>query len=203
MNMSKNNVHQERDLKNNYKVYVHINKTNGKRYVGITRQEPEKRWQNGLGYKYNNNTYFWNAIKKYTWDGFEHIILEEGLTFDDAKKKERYYIKLFNSNLCEYGYNLTLGGDGFLGMQRPEETRKKISISLLGKYTKENSQNYGKPKSPESIAKQKETKRKNPYHHTDEWKKKHSEQIRGSNNVSSKPVRCVNILQCKRSRRTL
>lgn len=30
----------------NYKVYMHT-LPNGKRYVGITKQEPEKRWLNG------------------------------------------------------------------------------------------------------------------------------------------------------------
>lgn len=36
----------------NYKVYVHINKTNGKLYFGQTGQEDVKdRWDSGHGYK--------------------------------------------------------------------------------------------------------------------------------------------------------
>jgi hypothetical protein len=35
-----------------YFVYKHENKINDKCYVGITCQsKPERRWQNGLGYK--------------------------------------------------------------------------------------------------------------------------------------------------------
>ena len=176
----------------NYKVYVHINKTNGKKYVGITKQVPEKRWGHGCGYKYNRNTYFWNAIKKYTWDGFEHLILENNLSFEEAKIKERYYISLYKSNCQEFGYNLTLGGDGFLGMERPVETKLKISASLKGKFTGKKSFNYGRTPTRETIEKQKETKRNNPYHHTVEWKKYHSEQMKGTNNVCSKPVMCLN-----------
>lgn len=194
MNMSKNRELSESEAKrlHNYKVYVHINKSNGKKYVGITRQSPGKRWQHGCGYKYNKNTYFWNAIQKYTWDGFEHIVLESGLSFDDAKLKERYYIAMYQSNLPEHGYNLTLGGDGFLGMERSEETKRKISESLKGKYTKEKSYWYGKSIPAKAVEKQKRTKRNNPYHHTEAWKIKHSEQLMGKNNVCSKPVRCVN-----------
>lgn len=164
MNMSKRNEQNENELKQipNYKVYVHVNKSNGKKYVGITKQIPEHRWQHGCGYKYNNNTYFWNAINRYTWDGFEHLILEDGLSFEQAKAKERYYIALYKSNLPEFGYNLTMGGDGFLGMKRSEETKEKISNSLIGKYTKEKSYWYGKKLPPEAVAKQKETKRKTP-----------------------------------------
>ena len=35
---------------NNYTVYCHIF-PNGKRYVGITKQKPEYRWDNGNGYR--------------------------------------------------------------------------------------------------------------------------------------------------------
>ena len=34
-----------------YKVYAHINKINGKRYIGITSKEPKSRWCHGRGYK--------------------------------------------------------------------------------------------------------------------------------------------------------
>ena len=37
-------------MKNNYKVYVHINKVNGKRYYGVTCQKVNRRWKNGKGY---------------------------------------------------------------------------------------------------------------------------------------------------------
>lgn len=192
MNMLRNNEQNEKEINRNYKVYVHINKTNGKKYVGITKQIPEKRWGHGCGYKYNKNTYFWNAIKKYSWEGFEHIILETNLSFEEAKGKERYYISLYQTNTQEFGYNLTLGGDGFLGMERSNETKKKISASLKGRFAGENSPNYGRIPSQKTIEKQKETKRKNPYHHTIEWKKKHSEQLMGANNIVSKSVICLN-----------
>lgn len=36
---------------NKWTVYVHINKVNGKRYVGITSLDVNDRWRNGDGYK--------------------------------------------------------------------------------------------------------------------------------------------------------
>ena len=45
-----------------YSVYIHINKVNGKKYVGVTRGKPENRWRKGNGYKYN--THFFSAIQK-------------------------------------------------------------------------------------------------------------------------------------------
>ena len=61
---------------NKWIVYMHRNMINDKKYIGITSRNVDLRWQNGLGYK---NTHFGNAIKKYGWENFEHIILFEGL----------------------------------------------------------------------------------------------------------------------------
>lgn len=67
-----------------YTVYCHTNKLNNKRYVGITKQEPKVRWQNGYGYR--GNEYFFRAIQKYGWDNFEHEILYECLNEKGATR---------------------------------------------------------------------------------------------------------------------
>lgn len=74
----------------NYKVYCHIS-PNNKVYIGITQQEPKQRWQGGKGYK--ENQYFYRAIQKYGWDNFQHEILFENLTKQEAEKKEIELIK--------------------------------------------------------------------------------------------------------------
>lgn len=90
-----------------YTVYKHTNKINGKIYIGITKQDPKRRWQNGKGYK---GTYFGNAIEKYGWDNFSHSILFERLDIKEACKLEKEYIKYYKSNKKEYGYNIADGG---------------------------------------------------------------------------------------------
>jgi hypothetical protein len=113
-------------MSNNFIVYVHINKTNGKRYYGITSQKPEARWHNGKGYVGNH---FVNAINKYGWDGFDHIIIARGLTEEEAKWLEIEMIAAHNTTNPEFGYNLSPGGD-----MVSNNTRQKISSTLKGKY---------------------------------------------------------------------
>lgn len=92
----------------NYKVYYHKNKINGKYYIGITKKEnPEKRWRKGEG---NKNQFFYKAIQKYGWDNFEHKILFDGLTIKEAKEKEIELIKKYNT-LAPNGYNIGRGGE--------------------------------------------------------------------------------------------
>ena len=107
-----------------YCVYMHVNKTNGKVYVGLTGVEPEERWRDGKGY--HNGTYFRNAIDKYGFDNFEHNIIKDGLTKDEESYWEKYYISLYNSTDRQYGYNMSSGGEHG-GHPQTEETRKKIS----------------------------------------------------------------------------
>jgi len=71
---------------NDYKVYVHVNMVNGKRYVGITKQALHERWRDGKGYRHC--PYFYHAIKKYGWDMFQHELVADNLTEDGAKELE-------------------------------------------------------------------------------------------------------------------
>ena len=110
-------------------VYMHINKTNGKRYIGITKNEnPNKRWINGKGYF--RNPHFTRAIEKYGWDGFEHIIVAYGLTKEIASQWEQSLIALYGCNDKTKGYNITDGGEFF---HHSKESRKLMSQNRKGK----------------------------------------------------------------------
>ena len=116
----------------NYKIYAHVNKVNGKIYIGQTKQKVEDRWRDGLGYKpygKKSPSHFWNAIQKYEWNNFEHIILKGDLTLKEANYWEEYYIKQYNSTNKQYGYNISFGGDN---RKLSEETKKKISMVNKG-----------------------------------------------------------------------
>lgn len=94
----------------NYCVYSHVNKVNGKQYIGITNN-PERRWKND-GYEYKNSPKFWRAICKYGWDNFEHNILFSGMTFEEACEKEIELIALYRTQDKDLGYNIASGGNG-------------------------------------------------------------------------------------------
>jgi hypothetical protein len=93
----------------NYKVYKHTNLINNKVYIGITKQEPKKRWQNGYGYI--DNDYFYHSIIKYGWESFNHEIIFDNLTKKQAQEKEIELIKHYKSNDRKYGYNMSKGGE--------------------------------------------------------------------------------------------
>lgn len=113
-----------------YCVYKHTCKINNKVYIGQTKygKNPNKRWRDGTHYL--SNLYFTNAIKKYGWENFEHIILKENLTLDEANYWEIYYINFYNATDPLFGYNLTLGGHN---SSPTVSTRQKLSNALKGR----------------------------------------------------------------------
>ena len=115
-----------------YVVYEHIS-PKSKRYVGITKQPLEKRFgHKGIQYKFSNLR-FWNAIQKYGWDNFEHNVIAENLTHEQACEIE--IREIAKDKLNNKSYNITNGGDGRTGTHHTIETRIKISKSKTGKKT--------------------------------------------------------------------
>lgn len=128
-----------------YSVYKHTlpkeisGKDNDMLYIGITMQDINKRWQNGLGYKHN--LYFNNAIRKYGWKNFKHEILFSGLSKEEAEQKEVELIDYYKSNQRNYGYNITNGGE-CLG-KHSEETKQKMKENHAD-FSGKNHPQYGK-----------------------------------------------------------
>lgn len=112
-------------VENNYTVYMHKNKINGKVYIGITKQKPKYRWNDGEGYK---NQMFYKAIKKYGWNNFEHIILFEHLSKYEAELKEIQLIKIYNSHCGKYGYNILDDINKHKTERNLSKKRKKVEI---------------------------------------------------------------------------
>lgn len=113
-------------------VYCHIAK-DGRKYIGITSNNPKRRWDNGRGYK--SNKLFYNYINKHGWNSIEHIIIKDNLCELEARQLEIELIKKHKTQNKKYGFNLTAGGDS--GYSPCEETRKKMSIARRKRITSE------------------------------------------------------------------
>ncbi len=117
-------------MKKSYIVYCHISPS-GKRYIGITAQIPRVRWKNGYGYE--QCSAMWNAVKKYGWDNFQHVILNEGLTKEQAEAEEIRLISHWKTTDARFGYNISAGGKGSNCGPRSDDVKEKISAHHKGK----------------------------------------------------------------------
>lgn len=119
-----------------YRVYKHTNRVNGKVYIGLTCQAPERRWQKGAGYA---GTLFGNAIRKYGWDAFEHEVIADGLTERDACEMEKRLIAEYKSNDREHGYNLSIGGETTdrITVKSGAENVRAVSVTRIDPQTGE------------------------------------------------------------------
>lgn len=100
-------------------IYLFINKINNKVYVGQTYNKYTERW---TAHRISTDTYYFHrAIRKYGWDNFNKYVVEQSESYiineDNINivnkwldEREQYYIKLFDSNNRDKGYNSTSGG---------------------------------------------------------------------------------------------
>lgn len=129
--MKENKIIKDTNNDRRYTVYMHTSPS-GKRYIGITSTSVEKRWSNGNGY---STQMFYRAIQKYGWENFQHEILFEGLTKEEAEQKEIELIAYYKSDNSDYGYNVEHGGNCVGTVS--EETKKKLSEKHKGKFPSE------------------------------------------------------------------
>lgn len=115
------------DIKNLilYKIYKYTSPSN-KIYIGQTCRSLEQRANYGKGYIHSS--YFYNAIQKYGFKNFKVEILKDNLTLEEANYWEEYFIKFYNSNIREFGYNIDQGGKNH---SISEEKRKKLSERMI------------------------------------------------------------------------
>lgn len=117
---------------NNYIVYCHTLKCDGRKYIGITCQKAKNRWRHdGTGYK--QSTHFFNAINRYKWDNFEHTIIYEGLSKEEAELKEIELIKKYKTTNPKYGFNILEGGKVRNNYKHSIEANQKISKAMKGR----------------------------------------------------------------------
>ncbi len=153
-------------------VYKVTNRVNGKVYIGKTVRAIEARWKQHVHYaRRGSKPPIAIAIRSYGPESFDVSPLVFTNSLQELNSLERKYIQEFKSYDREYGYNLTLGGDGAspgefnpmfgkthtdevkrklrnlrIGTTQTEETKKKIGDAVRG----ENNGFYGRHHSEET-----------------------------------------------------
>jgi len=132
-------------------IYCIENLINHKKYIGQSVNITNRFYghKNKLKENIHRNDHLQAAWNKYGEDNFEFSIIE---LCDESllDEKEKYYIKFYDSNTNDNGYNIELGGKG--KGQIPDSIKKKISenhADVSGK----NNPFYGKHHSKETICK--------------------------------------------------
>lgn len=111
-------------------IYKITNTTNGKCYIGQSR-DIEARWAKHLSaYKSSPEWELYRAFKKYGIGAFSFEVIEE-CTIEELNEREIYWIAHFDS--FNNGYNMTLGGEACNG------TNDKVvyQYDLSGNFIKE------------------------------------------------------------------
>ena len=114
-------------------VYVISCKVTGKRYVGITKNGIENRFNEHLQLANKGvKRVLYDAIRKYGKQNFTITELCIAFSWENACLIEQALIKEFNSKV-PFGYNMTEGGEGTIGWVAPQEVKQLWSEQRKGR----------------------------------------------------------------------
>lgn len=129
-----------------YTIYRATNSVNGKMYIGFDSNWPSRISDHKKDYNLSSKStiIFYRAIKKYGWDNFKWDILYQSKDSDHTLNcMEEYFIKEYNTyvNLKNNnGYNMTLGGDGTLGLKWSDDSKQKLKKPHSAERRRKNSE---------------------------------------------------------------
>ncbi len=123
-------------------IYCIENIINGMRYIGKTVDLINRfcGHRSELNKNKHPNSYLQNAWNKYGEENFRFYVLEYAER-EKLADLEKLYISLYKTNNRKYGYNLTDGGEGTLGLIFTEEHRRKLSEKRKGRKASEETKN--------------------------------------------------------------
>lgn len=135
------NFKDEEKYKSKYGIYIITNLSNGKVYIGQTKDTFQRRfWHHNwcLTSGKHHNTYLQRAWTKYGESEFEFSVIFVASDDDDLNQLERKYISEYNSCNRNFGYNMQLGGqpenlNSFVSEEGRKITAEKNRVHMLGR----------------------------------------------------------------------
>ncbi len=109
----------------------------GRCYIGQTIDEKRRKTEHKRSLRLGVDNSFYRAVRKYGYENFTYEVLFRLNSKDSTRTKitlnamEKFYVKFYNS--FKDGYNMTMGGDGFIGFKYNPEVHdsKRKSITLI------------------------------------------------------------------------
>ncbi len=139
-----------------FQAYLVTCLVSGKRYVGITSGSVERRWRWHItDSKRRTGSALWAAIRKYDAPAFSTEAIACSGTLSGILDTERLLIAQYGT-FAPHGYNLTLGGEGAVGVKHSAESVERSAAKHRGKPCHPNTRlaasayHRGRPKSPET-----------------------------------------------------